>query len=74
MKQGKIVVTRGFDSRLLHQENSMDDLIDHGTYYEIKDYKPIVERDEFGRVVSMIYCPYIPKSFVDGADTAIDYE
>ena len=46
-----------------------NELIDKGTYYEIKNYKPIVERDENGNVVSMIYCPYIPKFLVDGPDT-----
>lgn len=38
-------------------------LIDKGDYYEIEDYEPIIERDDNGNVVSMICCPYIPKSF-----------
>jgi hypothetical protein len=42
------------------------ELIDRGTYYEIKDYEPIVERDENGNVVGVINCPYIPKFLVDG--------
>ena len=41
------------------------ELIDRGTYYEIKDYEPIVKRDENGNVVSVIHCPYIPKTLVD---------
>lgn len=47
------------------------ELIDRGTYYEIKDYKPIVEFDENGNIVSIvsiINCPYIPKFLVDGGD------
>jgi len=42
------------------------ELIDKGTYYEIKDYETIVNLDENGNVVSMIHCPYIPKFLVDG--------
>jgi hypothetical protein len=42
------------------------DLIDRGTYYEIKDYKPTVNRDEHGNVISVINCPYIPKFLFDG--------
>ena len=44
------------------------DLIDRGTYYEIKDYKPTVNRDEHGNVISVINCPYIPKFLFDGAE------
>ena len=46
--------------------NNDKELIDRGTYYEIKDYEPIVNRDENGNVVSVIHCPYIPKFLVDG--------
>ena len=46
--------------------NDDKELIDKGTYYEIKDYEPIVNRDENGNVVSVIHCPYIPKFFYDG--------
>ena len=42
------------------------ELIDKGTYYEIKDYDPIIERDENDNVISVINCPYIPKFLVDG--------
>lgn len=42
-----------------------DELIDRGTYYEIKDYEPVVTRDENGNVISIINCPYIPKFLVD---------
>ena len=45
------------------------ELIDKGTYYEIKDYEPIITYDENGNVQSVINCPYIPKFLVDGADT-----
>ena len=48
--------------------NNDKELIDRGTYYEIKDYEPIVDRDENDNVVSVIYCPYIPKFLVDGPD------
>ena len=44
------------------------ELIDRGTYYEIKDYKPIVKFDKNGNIVSIINCPYIPKFLVDGGD------
>ena len=47
--------------------NEDKQLIDRGTYYEIKDYKPIVNRDENDNVVSVIHCPYIPKFLVDGS-------
>jgi len=46
--------------------NNDKELIDKGTYYEIKDYETIVNLDENGNVVSMIHCPYIPKFLVDG--------
>jgi len=46
--------------------NDDKELIDKGTYYEIKDYEPIVNRDENGNVVSVIHCPYIPKFLYDG--------
>lgn len=36
-------------------------LVDRGTYYEIKNYKPIVELDDQGNITSVINCPYIPK-------------
>ena len=49
--------------------NDDKELIDKGTYYEIKDYEPIVNRDENGNVVSVIHCPYIPKFLYDGGDT-----
>jgi hypothetical protein len=42
--------------------NDNKELIDRGTYYEIKDYEPVVNRDENSNVVSVIHCPYIPKS------------
>jgi hypothetical protein len=45
--------------------NDNKELIDRGTYYEIKDYEPVVNRDENGNVVSVIHCPYIPKSLYD---------
>jgi hypothetical protein len=44
------------------------DLIDRGTYYEIKDYEPIVTRDEHSNVVSVINCPYIPKFLFAGGE------
>jgi hypothetical protein len=46
--------------------NNDKELIDQGTYYEIKNYEPIVNRDENSNVVSVIHCPYIPKFLVDG--------
>ena len=49
----------------LKKMNEDKQLIDRGTYYEIKDYEPIVNRDENGNVVSVINCPYIPKFLVD---------
>jgi len=49
--------------------NNDKELIDRGTYYEIKDYEPIVNRDENGNVVSVIHCPYIPQFLYDGPDT-----
>ena len=52
--------------------NNDKELIDQGTYYEIKDYEPIVNRDENGNVVSVIHCPYIPKFLVDGPDIGFD--
>ena len=48
--------------------NNDKELIDKGTYYEIIDYEPIVNRDENGNVVSVIHCPYIPKFLVDGPE------
>jgi hypothetical protein len=48
--------------------NDDKELIDKGTYYEIKDYEPIVNRDGNGNVVSVIYCPYIPKFLYEGPD------
>lgn len=45
--------------------NENKELIDRGTYYEIKDYKTIVNCAENGEVVSVIHCPYIPKFLVD---------
>ena len=45
-----------------------EELIDKDTYYEIKDYEPIIERDENGNIISVINCPYIPKFLVDGGD------
>lgn len=44
------------------------DLIDRGDYYEIKYYEPFINRDEHGIVTGYIYCPYIPKFLVDGAE------
>jgi len=35
--------------------NDNKELIDRGTYYEIKDYEPVVNRDENGNVVSVIH-------------------
>ena len=49
--------------------NDDKELIDKGTYYEIKDYEPIVNCDENGNVVSVIHCPYIPKFLYDGDET-----
>lgn len=43
----------------------MSELIDRGSYYEIANYEPIVNRDEFGNVISVINCPYIPKCLID---------
>lgn len=58
---------QGFDSPHLHQEGIMEkELIDMGSYYEIKDCEPIVVKDDAGNVVGMFYCPYIPKFLVDG--------
>lgn len=48
--------------------NNDKELIDKGTYYEIKDYEPIVNRDKNGNVFSVIHCPYIPKFLVDGPE------
>ncbi len=48
--------------------NDDKELIDRGTYYEIKDYEPIVNRDENGNVVSVIHCPYIPKFLYEGLE------
>jgi len=48
--------------------NDDKELIDQGTYYEIKNYEPIVNCDENGNVVSVIHCPYIPKFLYDGPD------
>jgi hypothetical protein len=48
--------------------NNDKELIDKGTYYEIKDYESIVNRDENGNVVSVIHCPYIPKFLYDGPE------
>ena len=45
--------------------NQDKELIDRGTYYEIKDYEPAVKRDELGNIVSAIHCPYIPKSLAN---------
>ena len=45
--------------------NENKELIDRGTYYEIKDYESVVKRDELGNIVSAIHCPYIPKFLVD---------
>lgn len=39
----------------------MDELIDRGSYYEIRDYSPIIECDQNGEIMSIIYCPYIPE-------------
>lgn len=39
----------------------MNELIDHGSHYEIRDYTPIIEYDQYGKIMSVIYCPYIPK-------------
>ena len=38
-----------------------NELIDSGSFYEIADYKPIVDRDDNGNIISIINCPYIPK-------------
>ena len=43
-------------------------LIDRGDFYEIEDYEPTVNRDEFGNIISIINCPYIPKFLFDGDD------
>lgn len=50
-----------FGKNVNNKEFMDKELIDRGSYYEIKDYKPIVEHDESGNLVSVIYCPYIPK-------------
>lgn len=55
-----------FGKNVSNKEFMDKELIDRGSYYEIKDYKPIVEHDESGNLVSVIYCPYIPKFLVDG--------
>jgi hypothetical protein len=39
----------------------MSELIDRGTYYEIKDYKSYVSPDG----TTVVNCPYIPKFLVD---------
>jgi len=54
--------------------NDDKELIDKGTYYEIKDYEPIVNRDENGNVVSVIHCPYIPKFLYDGPYTVSTWQ
>jgi hypothetical protein len=28
-------------------------------------YEPVIKRDELGNIVSVIHCPYIPKSLAD---------
>jgi len=45
----------------------MDDnfFIEHDTCFEIKNYTPIIEKDDKGNIISMICCPYIPKIFPD---------
>lgn len=45
-----------------------DSLIDRGTYFEIKDYVPMVETDSEGNVLSVIHCPYIPKLLIDSQE------
>lgn len=45
-----------------------NELIDRDTYYEIKNYEPIIDCDKDGNVVGIIYCPYIPKFLVDGPE------
>jgi hypothetical protein len=49
--------------------NDKKELINRGAYYEIKDYEPIVNRNENGEIVSVIHCPYIPKFLVDGINS-----
>ena len=49
--------------------NTDKELIDKGTYYEIKDYEPIIDYDENGNIVGIINCPYIPKFLVDGINS-----
>jgi hypothetical protein len=44
------------------------ELIDRGTYYEIKDYISIITRDKNGNVLSAIHCPYIPKGLEENQD------
>jgi hypothetical protein len=46
----------------------MNNLIDKGTHYEIENYSPIVSVDGNGDVSGVIFCPYIPKFLVDGAE------
>lgn len=49
-----------------HQSNDGNDdeyLIDRGSYYEIMNYKPRYTYDEEGRVLTGIFCPYIPKNY-----------
>lgn len=50
----------------------MDDnfFIEHDTCFEIKNYKPIIEKDDKGNIISMICCPYIPKIFPDDHENA----
>jgi hypothetical protein len=43
-----------------------NELIDRGSYYEIKNFQPIIGRDENGNATSLVYCPYIPKFIIDG--------
>jgi hypothetical protein len=45
-----------------------DSLIEHDTYFEIKDYVPIIETDSEGNVLSVIHCPYIPKLLIDSQE------
>ena len=57
-----------FPARSTKKEFMEKELVDKGTYYEIKDYESIIELDENGNVISAIHCPYIPKFLVDGPE------
>jgi hypothetical protein len=54
------------DAKTMKQENEInDDLIDRGSYYEIRDYTTRLEYDEDGEIAAVIHCLYIPKFIVE---------